>query len=73
MISTWTWVSMKPGTTMRPRDVDLARAVVVVVGPDDAVAADRDVAGRDLARDEVEEPGRLDDEIGRRLDRGPGR
>ena len=62
--STWQWVSMKPGTMMSAADVDLARAPVFAAYADDAVAADRDVALDEIARDEIEHPPALQHEIG---------
>ena len=68
--SQWTWLSMKPGTAMSPRAVDLGGAGIGLVGADDAVARDGDVAHRHLARGEVENADRLDDQVGRALAAG---
>ena len=52
------------GRRERAFRVDLTLAAVVVVSPDDQIAADRDVGPGDRAGDDVEQPHILDDEIG---------
>jgi len=46
--------------------IDLLDAVVLVVGADDPVIADRDVAFDQIAGDEIENAGALEDQIGTR-------
>ena len=43
--------------------VDLARAAIVVIGADDPVAADRDVARLEAAGRDVQDAGTLDHEV----------
>ena len=50
-----------------PAPVDLGGALISLVGADDAVAGDGDVAHANLARGEVENADFLDHEVGRRL------
>ena len=65
LLSTWTWVSMNPGTAIRPRPVDRAHAAIGVVGADDPVAADRDVARLEPAGRDIENARALDHQVGR--------
>ena len=68
--SQWTWLSMKPGTATSPSSVDFGGAGIGLVGADDAIARDRDVAHRHLAGGEVENTHRFDDQVGRGLAAG---
>src|SRR6478735_8618138 len=46
-----------------PGDIDFPEAAILTEGPDDAVAADRDVGGDEVAGHEVEETASLEHEI----------
>ena len=65
--STWKCVSMKPGTTILPAQIDLPAAAIRSEGADDPLAADRDVGIHQVAGDEVEEPRALQNEVGLRV------